>query len=689
MNFKQLGAWALAGAIGFTTGCAADTDSLSTGEQALADSALAALPAVSRVEYAKDGIPHFIAGYLAAAQRVNDVAEAELLLRAPLQAIAPAFGLRADELVANRVMQDELGMTHIRYQQVKDGLPVVGGEMILHIAEGAIRSVTSTARDDRAIDPTPSLAAATAQQHALDITQATDKLAGEPELTYLVSSLDETLHLAWKVEVVGQGDTMAVRDHVYVDAHSGEVVGRYAQHHSVRNRRVYDQANRLMDPGADPTTGATLVLQENSTPIADAVAMAAFNNTGDTYDCLSTLFQRDSYDNRGSALISVVHGRLGPNPLDNVNAYWNGFHMVYGDGDGGNLARPLAYSRDVTTHELVHGMTEYTAGLVYQNEPGGLNEGMSDIFAAVCEAWKDGAVSANTWLVGEEVWTPATPGDALRYMHDPALDARNGLSSTDYYPERITDPNFDYGGVHFNSGLANLSFKLLVTGGVHPRNKTNIQVAGVGMEKAGKIFYRALSTYFTANTQFAGARAGTEQAARDLYGPQEAIAVGLAWAAVGVGVAPEINAVPPTVSITSPAQGAEVSGAFSIEVAASDDEGVAWVEVQIDGRSLGVSETAPYVFQTEALLEGSHTITAIASDLFNESTATATITVGKTVTDPDNPGDPGTPGGNGGGSGATPSDLVGGCNAGNGQTGGLAGLCLFMAGLFLVRRRRS
>jgi vibriolysin len=215
-----------------------------------------------------------------------------------------------------------------------------------------------------------------------------------------------------------------------------------------------------------------------------------------------------------------------------VNAFWNGSQMVYGDGDGSTSA-PLSRSFDVAAHELTHAVTSASSKLVYQNESGALNEAMSDIFAAICEARRDGGVSANTWKIGEEVWTPGTAGDALRYMNDPIADGQ----SKDYYPTRYTGSQ-DNGGVHLNSGIANLAFKLLVTGGTHPRSKTTINVPALGMEQAGKIFYRAQTTYFTSSTNFAAARTATANAANDLYGSDAKFAVESAWAAVGVGSAP-------------------------------------------------------------------------------------------------------------------------------------------------------
>jgi hypothetical protein len=215
-----------------------------------------------------------------------------------------------------------------------------------------------------------------------------------------------------------------------------------------------------------------------------------------------------------------------------VNAFWNGSQMVYGDGDGvqsGMLGRDL----DVTVHELTHAVTSSESNLTYSNESGALNEGMSDIFAAVCESWtRSWSTDADVWKIGEDIWTPGTAGDALRYMANPTQDG----SSKDYYPTRYVGTS-DNGGVHWNSGIANLAFKLLATGGTHPRGVSTVNVTGVGVEVAARIFYKANVDLMTASTTFAQAKTYTAQAASQLgYSAAIVDSVNKAWEAVGVGV---------------------------------------------------------------------------------------------------------------------------------------------------------
>jgi len=588
-------------------------------------------PHVERIEHRSDGHPYFIAGALG---RIDPVRVDATTLAPMLPDLAQMFGVPAAELAPKRSDRDLLGMTHVAYTQQHDSLRVVGGDLVVHVgADGVVRSVNGTVHGDLP-SSSPSLDADTAA--ALVIPGAQPGLSVlATNLVYLISTDDDRPYLAWEVEL-GTSDVLI--DRVYVDAHGSEIVERRPELFTTKSRTIYDGKNCTYPFSC----GGAQQVGTEATPPTDMIALAAYTNTGLTHDCYQTLFQRDSYDGAGGTLKSLVHAQFftGQGTTGN-NAAWTGDQMVYGDGDG-SLMQPLALSLDVTAHELTHGVTTKTANLTYKNEPGALNEGMSDIMAAVCEAWHDGAVSADTWLVGEDIFTPNTPGDALRYMANPTADASLYPAqlggSRDYYPERYQGQE-DQGGVHLNSGIPNLAFQLLVAGGTHPRQKTTFMVPGIGIEKAGAIFQRALTAgYFTTNTNLAQARTATEQVADELY-PGTKAAVGLAWAAVGVGAPPEVDNVPPTVEIVTPADGAVVMPGFTVDVNASDDRGVIRVDLAIDGTVVGSANAAPYTFTTDATLTGSHTLTATAYDVFNQATDSATVEVRAGCTSNDQCGD--------------------------------------------------
>ncbi|MGE0867424.1 MAG: M4 family metallopeptidase [Kofleriaceae bacterium] len=628
MRARNLSALVVALAVPTITSCTAPGGELSESSQ------------LSQLSSASDGLPYLLAGDLGRATAPIDSADsARAALSGVLPAIAAQFQVAPDDLIATRVQHDRFGMTHVRFAQHKHGLRVVGGDLVVHLlTDGTVRSVTGTARDGITLPSTASIAENDAAEIARQATANGRSDVHRSELTYVITTGDGSMHLAWEILAIGREELVA--DLVYVDALTGKVVDRRPRVFTARNRLVFDNGG---EPFSILSEGVQM-RSETDPATSDDIVNAAFDNTGLTYDCYKTLYGRDSYDNAGAVLRSIVHATFpipGGGSTGN-NAAWislpfEGFEpkMVYGDGDN-DFMTPLAHGFDVTVHELTHGVVSETAELAYMGESGALNEGMADIMAAVCEAWHDGGVSADTWKVGEDIFTPATSGDALRYMNNPTLDEAMYPpelgGSRDFYPERYNGQD-DNGGVHLNSGIPNLAFQLLVSGGTHPRNKTSVMVPGIGIQKAGAIFQQAMTQgYFTMNTNFAQARAATEEVASMLYPGQAKTAVSLAWAAVGVGTAPVIDdSTPPQVEITSPDDGTFVGEGFAVEVDASDDKGVLSVDLMIDGEIIGTDTSAPYTFTIPGTLEaGSHTIEAVAFDQINSASDSITVMMATT-----------------------------------------------------------
>ena len=182
--------------------------------------------------------------------------------------------------------------------------------------------------------------------------------------------------------------------------------------------------------------------------------------------------------------------------------------MVYGDGDG-ELMTSLSGALDVIAHELTHAVTEYTSGLIYQDESGALNESWSDALGV--------AVEGRNWQVGEEIWTPGIEGDALRDMSDPTLSGDPA-----HYRDYVHTSD-DNGGVHTNSGIPNKAFYNFATGIDSRLN-------------AAKVWYVAARDYMVPNTDFSGARVATLLACKDLFGESSTQFAALrnAWTAVGI-----------------------------------------------------------------------------------------------------------------------------------------------------------
>lgn len=454
-----------------------------------------------------------------------------------LREIAAVFRLTPEELELRTVRQVKMSeeaeltgkndTTIAVYRQIRNGLPVVGGELaVIMDQDGHIKVISSTARGGQDVDSAPDVKKDDAKDSTLRYigqTQPESEInrIDDGQLVYILSSRDYSLHLAYVFEVNGVRNNEPFNDLIFTDAGNNETVDVHAKIHSALNRRIYTANNTFNLPG-------TARRFEGQAANADPIVNNNYDYLGITYNWYFNLFNRDSFNNQGAIITSSVH--VGSNY---VNAYWSGSQLAFGDGDGQNSSN-LANALDVTAHELTHAVTQYSSGLVYQNESGALNEAWSDIFGAVIEARQTlgpTGFNANTWKIGEDVWTPFIGGDALRYMDDPVRDN----SSRDYYPLRYVGAQ-DNGGVHWNSGIANLAFKLTVTGGMHPRGRNNIQVQGIGIDKARQIYYRAGVLYLQPNSNFEQARAATAQAAQDLYGRcnAEYIAVERAWDAVAV-----------------------------------------------------------------------------------------------------------------------------------------------------------
>ncbi|WP_340678261.1 M4 family metallopeptidase [Paraglaciecola sp.] len=436
---------------------------------------------------------------------------------------------------------DNLGKQHTRLNQTINGLPVYGTSLTVHtdVEKGKLNLLNSPSiayAVSGVVAKHESIAKGTlsTQQSAEMDKRRVTKLAAEygtivsnPEKVYVYLPVEEETVLAWKVEVSwDNGEDDFGRDILFFEAKTLNLATRHAQVYSAKSWKTYDLQNRSQNyaPGTLRCT--------NNQNCGDSSAQRAHDGAAKVYDYYLTRFNRDSINGNGLTMVSSVH--LGNNV---ANAYWTGSQMLYGDGDG-QILDDLTLSFDVIGHELTHGVTQYTAGLIYNNASGALNEAWSDIMGVAAKAYRDGTTQAD-WLLAEESYTPFISGDAMRYMNNPTQDNY----SKDWWPERIpfvSNPNNnnDQGGVHGNSGIANLAFALLVDGGKHPRNKSNAQVPSVGLFKAEQIFYRALNTYMTQSTNFAGARSATSQAAQDLYGESEAKAVQTAWCAVGVGSCP-------------------------------------------------------------------------------------------------------------------------------------------------------
>lgn len=283
-----------------------------------------------------------------------------------------------------------------------------------------------------------------------------------------------------------------------------------------KRRTVYDARTTEQLPGR-------LVRGEGDKAGKDVSVNEAYDGSGATYDFYGKVFKRKSIDDRGMRLDSTVHYGV---KYD--NAFWNGQQMVYGDGDG-EIFNRFTISLDVIGHELTHGVTQYEASLEYQDQPGALNESMSDVFGSMVKQYaKKQRVNRADWLIGAGLLAKGVKGVALRSMKAPGTaydDPRLGKDpQPDHMRNYVKGPE-DNGGVHINSGIPNKAFYLTAVA-LSPR--------GYAWDKAGRIWYEVLCNRLRPDSGFADCAHLTIQVAKEMFGASARSAVQKAWKAVGL-----------------------------------------------------------------------------------------------------------------------------------------------------------
>ena len=291
-----------------------------------------------------------------------------------------------------------------------------------------------------------------------------------------------------------------------------------------KDRIVYDANNGSGLPG-------TAVRREGDPATADANVNEAYDGSGATYDLFNDVYGRNSIDGSGMRLDSTVHYRVGYD-----NAFWDGQQMVYGDGDENLPADERLFNRftiaiDIIGHELTHGVTQFEARLVYSQQPGALNESMSDVFGALVKQHQLGQAAGDAdWIIGAGLLTSNVNGVGIRSMKAPGTAYDDPVLGRDPQPAHMRDyvnTVTDNGGVHINSGIPNRAFYI-----------TALELGGFSWEKAGKIWYVALRDKLGQNSNFQACASATYQVAGEIYGgaslEQEAVKKG--WADVGLDV---------------------------------------------------------------------------------------------------------------------------------------------------------
>ena len=488
---------------------------------------------------------------------------------------SPAAAKRhvADGFVARDVILDQDGTEHVRFDRTYRGMPVIGGDMVVHSRNGQLKGTSLTLKSSARPDVNGKIGADEATIVA-GADFGTD-FTGMKGANKVVFARNTTPRLAYEVVFTGtKRDQTPTEMHYFVDANSGAILDKWDMVHTGKpgggggggtaaigtgktlqygnvtlntassngtfnmtdttrgGGATYDGLNRTYSTAA---RGATLFTDADNSwgnnALSDRATSAADAHFGVavTWDYYKNVHGRSGIFNDGKGVKSYVHVGNGW-----VNAAWYANAMYYGDGGGSYL--PLT-AIDIAGHEMSHGVNQAEANLAYSNDSGGLNEANSDIMGTMVEFYANNANDPGDYKIGEKIY--ASGNNALRFMYDPNLD---GNASYDCYPAG------GLGGVdpHYSSGPANHFFYLLAEGTTSltktcsagdSKNATgNGSLAGIGKDAAAAIWYRAIRDYMTSSTTYPQARTATLNAATAIYGAgsSQYNAVAAAWSAINV-----------------------------------------------------------------------------------------------------------------------------------------------------------
>ncbi len=479
-----------------------------------------------------------------------------------------------DAFAVQDVVVDANGTEHVRMQRQYRGLPVIGGDIVVHSRNGALKSVSKHVKSASR----PNLNSGIRSDVALEAAGMAfgTRIETVPTLRKVVYARNVEPTLAWEVRLQGVHANGTPLDLTYfVDADNGKLLQGVSNIHFARGSATTAPASTTpglasVGTGAsllngsvvlktttgtsgylmtDATRGNSVTLDANNASVTEARAVAtsfadsdnawgngttrddatvaadAHYGAAASWDYFHQVFGRLGVRNDGAGNTAFVHvgSYLG-------NAYWYNGAMYFGDGN--RLFKPLV-SLDIVGHEMTHGVTQATADLVYSGESGGLNEATSDIFGTMVEHFANNASDVPDYTLFERISTR----NPTRYMYKPSLDGY----SADCYSAAVMsmDP-------HYSSGIGNHFFYLLAEGAVAPANTTvtpaqlvcngNTGLRGIGRDAAQRIWYQALTRYMISSTNYADARVATLQASADLFGAGSAQqqAVAAAWSAVSV-----------------------------------------------------------------------------------------------------------------------------------------------------------
>ncbi len=475
-----------------------------------------------------------------------------------LNTIGAGFGLSDPENELNLMdaQQDENGREFLRFQQVFQGVPVVGGELIIQLgADGSVLSASGEVAAGLEISTQPVLDGDTARQLALqtvletypDLNLTPEQIAlSEPELWIYDSILVDTLHvrqqsLTWKIvattDPLAQKGIVPLHHIIYINAHTAEIAFDFDNIQSLR-RSIYDCADWQE---CYPVWWEGLAesnwyfgywgMNENDPHAQDSKAVREYMTY--FYDFYSSVHGRNSYNNQDAPLTALV-ALYDPGSFYN-NAAWTGNYVIFAPG---------YVTKDVVVHELTHAVTQYTSRLIYYDQSGAINEAFSDLWGEFVDQYTDElgnrkypSFGSSTEDSSDGAWphregyvftasrynpslgfTPAS--GANRSLSNPALFGNTFREFTGGMPN-TTQANgsgglgnyycgpFDNAGVHHNSGVGNRVGYLIAKG-------NGGSITGLGILKTAQLFYEVQTRLLTSAADYQDLYYALLQAAQNL-----------------------------------------------------------------------------------------------------------------------------------------------------------------------------
>lgn len=520
----------------------------------------------------ENGLPIFVSGNFlkAPASKPGDGALSEKTHSEYLSLNKELFQIQDPDKELRPVEQitDRDGLTHVRLQQYCKDIPVWGKEIVMHY-DASNKLYLVNGRYEKTIEKLENAKYSVNERKALeyasrDLMKSVNIIRIDDELKRLINyngptvekfvwvdDISRKAYYAWMIEI---RPNMVDKWRYFIDAQTGGILEKYnATPHdgpatatatdangNQRSINVYlqngqylmvDATKPMFDGDAQNPKGIIMTMTNNNTDMsqqsqpsvfasannqwADAFSVSAHYSTGMIYDYYKNTFNRNSLDNEGMNMITILHVTENSQSFD--NAYWNGSFVVL--GDGGQVTNGWPPALDFTAHEFTHGVVTFTVDLEYKNQSGALNEGFAD--------WGGCMVDRDDWQMGEDiVKANYFPTGCMRDLADPHNGGTQG--DNNWLPAHMDEfmnmsLDQDNGGVHYNCGIINKATYLIGN--------------SIGRDKLEQIYYKTLNNkYITKQAKFIDMRLGCVKAAEELYGAgsTEVNAVKTAFDQVGI-----------------------------------------------------------------------------------------------------------------------------------------------------------